>query len=491
MPQHHSTPPRGLELAPQSILIAGRFGRMFRNLPGLEPADSDLKKLAEAMLEPPEEDEDGEQPPQPPPPYPGNGGEEGPNFDNPDIPSGYTYVGQFIDHDITFDPVSSLQRQNDPDGLNDFRTPRFDLDSVYGSGPNNDPFLYDQEARGVKLLLGQNEHGDGDLPRNSQGRALIGDPRNDENVIVSQLQFLFLRFHNKVVDVVAGEGLSGDQLVEEAQRRVRWHYQWIVAHDFLRRVAGPEVVDNILVERPYVAGAGTNASRKEIDLRFYHWQEQPFMPVEFSVAAYRFGHSMIRPDYRINTTITQDIPIFVGDPHPAPTADLRGFRPLPQDWEIDWSFFFEVGDASHLQPARLIDAKLAQPLVKLPGLHPAALAFRNLKRGKRLDLPSGERVAAAMGVAPLTEAELQIVPIAEQLRGHTPLWFYILKEAEVHANGRRLGPVGGRIVAEVLLGLLKGDALSYINVEPNWTPTLPAANAGDFTMPDLINFVNS
>jgi Animal haem peroxidase len=491
MPQHHSTPPRGLEFTPRSILIAGRFGRMFRNLPGLEPADSDLKRLAEAMLEAPEADEDGEQPPQPPP-YPGgDGGEQEPDFDNPDIPSGYTYVGQFIDHDITFDPVSSLQRQNDPDGLNDFRTPRFDLDSVYGSGPNNDPFLYDQDSRGTKLLLGQNEHGDGDLPRNSQGRALLGDPRNDENVIVSQLHFLFLRFHNKVVDLLASEGLSRDEIFEEAQRRVRWHYQWIVAHDFLRRVAGLEVIDNILVDRPYVAGAGTNASRKEIDLCFYHWQDQPFMPVEFSAAAYRFGHSMIRPDYRINTTITQEIPIFVGAPHPAPTADLRGFRPLPQDWEIDWSFFFEIGEGSHLQPARLIDAKLAHPLVKLPGLQPAALALRNLRRGKRLALPSGERVAMTMGLVPLAEAELEITSIAEEFRGHTPLWFYVLKEAEVRAGGRRLGPVGGRIVAEVLLGLLKGDALSYINVEPNWTPTLPAADADDFTMPDLITFVNS
>jgi hypothetical protein len=490
MPQHHSTPPRGLELTPRSILIAGRFGRMFRNLPGLEPTDSHLKKLAEAMLEPPEEDDNGENPPQPPPQYPAQNGGEVPEFDNPDIPSGYTYLGQFIDHDITFDPVSSLQRQNDPDGLNDFRTPRFDLDSVYGSGPNNDPFLYDQDAKG-KLLLGQNQHGDGDLPRNSQGRALIGDPRNDENVIVSQLHFLFVRFHNKVVDVVASEGLKGDALFEEAQRRVRWHYQWIVAHDFLRRVAGPEVVDDILVDRPYVAGAGTNANRKEIELRFFHWQDQPFMPVEFSVAAYRFGHSMIRPDYRINTTITNDIPIFVAAAHPAPTDDLRGFRPLPADWEIDWSFFFEVGDAAHLQPARLIDAKLAAPLVKLPGLDPAALALRNLKRGKRLDLPSGERVAGTMGLPPLSADELQIVSIAEEFRGHTPLWFYVLKEAEIRTAGRRLGPLGGRIVAEVLLGLLKGDAFSYINVEPNWTPTLPAASAGNFTMPDLISFVNS
>lgn len=493
MPQHHSTPPRGLELAPRSVFLEGRFGRLFRNLPSFEPADADLRKLAEAMLEPPEEDDEGEgeREPQPQPGYPQPKPAPASALDNPDIPAGYTYLGQFIDHDITFDPVSSLQRQNDPESLHDFRTPRFDLDSIYGAGPNNDPFMYDQDSGGAKLLLGSNENGEADLPRNGQGRALVGDPRNDENIIVSQLQLLFLRFHNKLIDQLEGQGLRNEALFEEAQRLVRWHYQWTVVHDFLRRVVGQEVIDNILLERPYVAGAAANVARKEIELRFYRWQEQPFMPVEFSVAAYRFGHSMIRPDYRINTTIAQDIPIFVADPHPAPTADLRGFRPLPKDWTIDWSFFFEVGDESHLQPARLIDAKLAAPLVKLPGLRPAALALRNLERGRALDLPDGQHVARVMGIEPLNGDELALATIAEGFRGRAPLWFYVLKEAEARAGGRRLGPAGGRIVAEVLLGLLKGDPLSYINVEPNWAPTLPAAAAGTFTMADLVNFTNS
>src|SRR5436189_854176 len=160
MPQHHSTPPRGLELAPRSVLIAGRFGRMFRNLPGLEPSEGALKKLAGDMLEPPEKDDNGgDQPPPEPPPYPDGGADHGPDFDNPAIPAGYTYLGQFIDHDITFDPMSELQKRNDPDALVDFRTPRFDLDSLYGSGPSDDPFLYESDrpgTRGVELLVGVN-----------------------------------------------------------------------------------------------------------------------------------------------------------------------------------------------------------------------------------------------------------------------------------------------------------------------------------------------
>jgi heme peroxidase len=342
------------------------------------------------------------------------------------------------------------------------------------------------------MLIGANTGGESDLPRNSQGRALTGDPRNDENIIVSQLHLLFLRFHNRVVDHLGSSTppVPADALFDEAQRTVRWHYQWIVAHDFLRRIVGPEVIDDILVDRPY-ATAGGEMTPKGIDLRFFGWRYDPFMPVEFSVAGYRFGHSMIRPDYRINTTITQDIPIFVPAAHPGEFDDLRGFRPLPKQWTIDWSFFFDVGDASHLQPARLIDSKLAEPLHKLPGLRPAALARRNLERGAVLGLPSGQRVAAAMCVPVLSDDDLGIAGMSPAFVGHAPLWFYILKESELGQRGKRLGAVGGRIVAEVLLGLLKGDPFSYINVEPCWQPTLPSAAAHEFTMADMVNFVDS
>src|SRR5262249_4606722 len=153
--------------------------------------------------------------------------------------AGFTYLGQFIDHDLTFDPNSKLERENDPDALVDFRTPRLDLDSLYGDGPADNPFLYQDD--GVHFLLGLNQAFEEDLPRNSAEarRALIGDPRNDENLIVSQLHLAFLKYHNRVVDALRAirPELSGEKLFGEARRIVRWHYQWIVIHEFLRAIA--------------------------------------------------------------------------------------------------------------------------------------------------------------------------------------------------------------------------------------------------------------
>jgi hypothetical protein len=469
MPQNHPTAPRGAHLAPQSEFIIGRFGRMFRNLHPFTPKPDDLKALGATMFE---------------------GANPGPDGT---IPAGYTYLGQFIDHDITFDPVSSLQRLRDPDGLHDFRTPRLDLDCLYGRGPNNDPFMYDQTIDGGKtsFLIGQNGDGELDLPRNvlppdangvPQGRALIGDPRNDENTIVSQLQLLFLRFHNKVVEHVRGEhpALAPDELFTRAQRLVQWHYQWIVAHDFLHRTVGDAIVQDILKR----GAAGPNGKKPvEVDLKFFKWQKQPFMPVEFSVAAYRFGHSMIRSSYALNGVVG-DVPIFTDGPILEEHQDLRGFRTLPSQWEIEWKFFFETGTGNP-QHARKIDTKLSAPLKDVAGTDdPHALAVRNLLRGRALKLPSGQAVATAMGHTPLTDAELGLPAV---FAGHAPLWYYVLKEAET-SGGAHLGPVGGRIVAEVLLGLMKGDPFSYVNVEPTWEPTL-GQHAGVFKMQDLIAFV--
>ena len=127
----HGIEPRGLRPVTLSTLFEGRFGRRFRKLPPAPPLDpTHLQELARSMREPEAT---------------GGGGWGGPSappvdLDNPDIPAGYTYFGQFVDHDITFDPASSLERENDPDALTNFRSPRFDLDSVYGSGPEDEPF---------------------------------------------------------------------------------------------------------------------------------------------------------------------------------------------------------------------------------------------------------------------------------------------------------------------------------------------------------------
>ncbi len=458
-----------------SPLFEGRFGRMFRTLPAFTPPAESLDSLADHMFESAGADKD-----------PGEGGGQDPRH-NPDIPAGYTYLGQFIDHDITFDPASSLQQQNDPDALHDFRTPRFDLDSIYGGGPSQDPFLYDQEPaddrlKGVAFLLGKDVGNGIDLPRNTQGRALIGDPRNDENLIVSQLHCAFLRFHNHMATRVAEEtSLRGPDLFSETQRRVRGYYQWMLVHDFLPRIVGAQRVEQLIP-------AAATAAQVRSNLQFFHWQKAPFMPVEFSVAAYRFGHSMIRFDYTINDVV-QDVPVFSDSTDPL--ANLNGFRRLPESWGFQWEFFFET-KANHVpQRSHRIDTKLAKPLVDLPKViaaHPRSLAQRNLLRGLAFGLPSGQEVAQAMSITALTDQELGITTVSPEFTGSAPLWFYILKEAQLQHQGRRLGSVGGRIVAEVLLGLLAGDPHSYVSEQPGFTPHPALAPKGEFGMPQLLHF---
>jgi hypothetical protein len=460
-------------VAPRSPFYNGPFGRMFRNLPPQEPkgeTDAEkqyvLEKLAERLFE-----------------YAGDAHEA--NLDNPGIPSGYTYFGQFIDHDITFDPTSSLQRLNDPNRLRNFRTPRLDLDNLYGAGPDSSPYIYDQDKPG-RLVVGplkkrvkvknngsekiiwviDVESSEEDLPRNDQGRALIGDPRNDENFIVSQLQLALIKFHNKVMDYVEQERhLTGTAAFEEARRLVRWHYQWVVLHDFLKRIVDPELVDELLPKKGHPGKA---------NLCFYGWENQPFMPVEFSVAAYRLGHTMIRPSYSLNFRL-QNIPIFVPQTITGELSDLRGFHPRPRLATIQWDLFLNI-DGSDPQKSRRIDTRLSPGLKALPGLDPASLAFRNLMRGWRMQLPSGQAVAKAMGIRPLDD-------------GNDPLWLYILQEAAETQDGKKLGPVGARIVAEVFVGLLVGDNLSFLNIEPDWKPEFDREGR-EFELRDILRFAD-
>jgi hypothetical protein len=410
--------------------------------------------------------------------------------DNPFIPAGYTYLGQFIDHDLTFDPTSQLEKVNDPHALVNFRTPRLDLDSLYGAGPSDQPFLYEwttEADRGVKLLVGGTADC-ADLPRNHQARALLGDARNDENLITAQLHLLFIRFHNSVVEHVREtQHISGAELLREAQRIVRWHYQWIVAHDFLRRVVGATTLDSVLP--PDVTAAGVRR-------RFYDPFPEPFIPVEFSAAAYRFGHSMVRDGYRLRHADTVESPVFRAPGDPDLPGDLRGFRPLRREREIQWDLFFELSDASP-QLSRRIDTNIALALRFLPKQvnDESVLARLNLRRARALELPAGPDVARAMGETPLTERQLLLHVVADEglrkeLMRTVPLWYYILREAKALHGGDHLGPVGGRIVAEVLLGLLEADPSSYLRQWPAWRPELPPHN-GDFTMADLVRFTQS
>jgi hypothetical protein len=489
---------QGMDKVPQGPSAAGKFGRMFRELPIPENVDEEaLRVLGDSMR-----DE-----------LRGAG-------DNPDIPSGYTYLGQFIDHDITFDITPLNAAQNDPEGIVNLRTPGLDLDSVYGAGREQSPFMYDQGSPGaVKLLVVKGEEtppgiprGD-DLPRVDQTPegaedrrdvAVIGDPRNDENLIVSQLHVLFLKFHNRMVDMVAERdaipddqmGARSDDVFKEAQRLTRWHYQWVVANDFVRRVCGGAMTDAIL--RPPDPDGGVPLRR--VVTEFYPTGGRAFIPLEFAAAVYRMGHSMIRGIYSINTTITNR-PIFDHEAAPQPTRqDFRGRRRLPAFWDFEWGLLFDGVPASDearrgdlpLQNARLIDTKLAQGLFELIGEAPdsdgARLSRRNLLRGARLQLPAGQTVASAMGQAPLGPDDLGFTALGLPADMPAPLWYYVLREAEIATEGRHLGPVGGRIVAEVLLGLIAMTPLSFMRVAPNWLPELSDTDGdGTFTMTDFVN----
>ena len=416
------------------------------------------------------------------------------------IPAGFTNLGQFIDHDITFDPTSKLEQVVDPEALVNFRTPRLDLDSLYGSGPVVQPYLYDwrkdSQPAGARLLVGRNKAGDNgtfeDLPRNDHGRALIGDFRNDENVIISQLHLLFIRFHNAVVERVVNEGKlkRRGEVLDEAQRIVRWHYQWIVVHEFLPLVVGEKMANDVLP--PPAKG-----EKQEVCRQFFKWRGQPFIPVEFSGAAYRFGHSMVRADYGLKRIPASFAVTGVAE-HTLPlTPDLGGFDRLGESLVIDWERFFKLPGVQHPpQPSEQIDTTIVRPLFELEDQDPGEeeLPRRNLQRGRTLGLPSGQDVACVMHEPPLTEEELELGKLPksrEELKRSAPLWYYILCETARATDakdrprpGRHLGPVGGRIVAEVLAGLLEADPSSYLHTDPPWQPKL--GTEGDFTMADLV-----
>lgn len=452
MERLHGSGTRGRDTVPQGFKFEGRFGRMFWNLPVFNPSEATLTNLADVMERNSNED-----------------------VENDNLPAGFTYLGQFIDHDITHDASSSLERVRDPEALVNFRTPRFDLDSLYGRGPTDSPFLFKRGTFELLSGLAKNRSQEtgkleplpnqDDLPRNVEDVALIGDPRNDENTFVSQLHLLFIKFHNRVVTDTVAAGFEGDDLLKEVQRLVRWHYQWIVVHDYVKRIVPEDIFNSILTTDP-------KTGFPKIETLFYDLDREPYMPVEFAVAAFRFGHSQVRSTYKLNNQVNR--PTFVPDSQlPADEdsrrlADFRGFRSLPGHWQPSWSLFFDFNDGTPPQMTNKIDTSLSLPLHKLPSepegdRSRASLAFRNLKKSVEMSLPTGEWVARAMG---------EELVNSEHTQGRTPLWFYVLEEALKQQQGKRLGNVGGRIVAEVLLGLLAGDPLSYIRVQPNWTPEL-------------------
>lgn len=536
------------------------FADLARNPDKLLPADDPasvvdaLKALGDAMVEEPATAED---------PFQSTG--------NSTIPPVYTYWGQFVDHDLTAntdrssvvgDIVSEHLKPLDPDvvirDLKNLRSPLLNLDSVYSDGP----MLTSKRPaaagfyRGIRFILGQNAVRSNnpaipvdpnvppindlhrDVPRigplldqkiitrdeippaikdskNERSRAFIGDARNDENLIVSQLHLAFLRFHNNVVDWVKvheERTVEDAQLFERARDLVRWHYQWLTIHDFLKTTTLPGIVDKILFDGP----------------KLYAKREgQHYMPLEHSVAAYRFGHSMVRGVYDFNRNFGRDLENpaqtgrvlnqssfellfqFTGNGNPQPF--LGQAEVLPSSWIIEWDRFVDRGSAFPDHFARKIDTRLAPPLRDMvnEGNDPSLsenirqilkrLARRNLLRGYLLSIPTGQAIANVIGAQPLTRDELRpsnhpALADALQQGGfleRTPLWYYVLREAEVRANGNSLGEVGSRIICDTIIGLVVNDPRSYLNQPGGWDPSKGVRLAnGDpiVTIADLFRF---
>ncbi|MCO1659917.1 peroxidase family protein [Pseudonocardia humida] len=422
---------------------AARYGRMF---PDLDPLATDPRLLVRAG---------------------GDGGicdaaevldPRDPDGDDAAGAAGWPFFGQLVAHDITADR-SPIGGGVEPGALRNARTPKLDLEIIYSDGPVGSPYLFDL-GDPAKFLLGP----DGaDVPRNQQGVALIGDPRNDVHLFALALHVALLRAHNRIVDRLRANGVPEAEVFDTARVTLGRHYQWIVVHDFLPRLVGADLVEQVLAE-------GCRWFRPP--------PGQAYIPLEFADAAFRYGHGQIRHAYRL----------VAGGPAVPLFPDLLGFGPLPADRRLDLAQVFDLPGHPPAQRAKRLDGRLAASLIGLPeqvtgtvdDTAHRSLAVRDLLRGDTTRLPGGEAVARLLDVAPLTADEL-----GQRWPHGTPLWFYLLKEAEHRGDGDRLGPVGGRIVAEVLIGLLRADPASYLSLQPDWEPTLPAAGRS-FGLADLL-----
>lgn len=428
------------------ILQTNQFIKLFSELPALNATPDELRLLANLMRDPLPRLPAGDQR----------------NY------AGLTYLGQFIDHDITREKQTVLENQGliDVKTLINDRTSWFDLDSVYG---NNNSLL---NAEGL-FDLSVNQFGEEDLPRNPDGRARIGDPRNEENLITAGLHLVFLKFHNRVMGELrlTNPTLLLPQLIQESKKITQWHYQFIVINDFLKDITGKyysRLFDPI-TQRPNVNPAIKNIGSK--------------IPLEFSGAAYRFGHSLVRDGYYLNEKFDL-FPLF--DPV---IPDLRGFRPRPERQVIDWSMFFPMPFTKGFQEWEGIDPFVVNSLYQLPGVVATGepiLPLRNMIRGTLYGLPSGQDLARALGIpeeeilsvskgslvfqsvnGTLPQLELDALNI--KFGESTPLFYYILMEAWVFSNGEALGPLGSLIVGGVFLNLIEINQESYLN--NNFLPT--------------------
>ena len=439
-----------------------------------------------------------------------------------DIPSGFTYLGQFIDHDLTFDKTTvTLGTHVSPTQLLQARSPSLDLDSLYGAGPQDPESAKFYEADGMHLKMGKTVAAEGiaakngfDLPRGAgssaaaKRKAIIPDHRNDENLAVAQTHLAMIRFHNRVLDSLPA-ALPPAQRFAQARELVTKHYQWMIRTDYLPRICRPSAVNNVFNQGRKVFEVGATPT------------DVPTMPIEFSVAGFRLGHTMIRATYNWNKIFDDGFGsldlLFVFS---ATGGDLGSGSRLPSTWIADFRRLYDFKEAgradlavpeSKFNRAMRIDTRLVNPLKNLPTRSfggPAVpfndpranLAFRNLSRAKMVRLATGQQMATflqskGVTLTKLTQAKIRdgnngadldalTQPQRAALLKDTPLWFYILREAEL--NGGKLKGVGARIVAETFHRAMEGSEASIVR-DPTWHPTL-GPNSTTFRMVDLLLF---
>ena len=465
------------------------------------------------------------------------------------LPAGYTYLAQFVDHDLTMDATKiPLGSPATVDQLVQGRSPALDLDSLYGFGPRVQPQFY---VDGMRLKSGRTtgvpgtaqtllDHDGADLPRTGTGerqrdrrQALIPDVRNDENLAVAQTHAMFIRFHNRVVDLLAPSTPSVN-LFQRARETVVRHYQWMLRTDFLPRLIDPDVVDDVFTNgrRFFEVRPGRNTDHRSAGFHdLVRDGHSPTMPIEFSVAAYRLGHSMVRESYQWNMVfrdgglapVAGTLPLLfqfsgtsgVLSPPPATIADpdSGAFLRLPSNWIADFRRLFDFTEAGRadlvapggeLNTIKRIDTLLVNPLRNLPpgsfdgrdqqnAPHELNLAFRNLSRAGMVELANGRQMAKLLRVPVLDPEALLHGNGGSDLSGLTasernalvknpPLWFYVLREAEL-AGGRLTG-VGARIVAEAFHRAIDGSRTSILS-RPHWWPDL-GPDPDTFRMVDLL-----
>jgi hypothetical protein len=473
-----------------------RFSRMGPRGSGRQLPEANLKRIGKAMTA-------------------GGGGAS-------QIPAGFTYLGQFIDHDLTFDKTEvTLGERISPTLLLQARSPSLDLDSLYGAGPDDPESETFYEADGIHLKAGKTKAVSGragdpgggripamegfDLPRGegtsaaAKRRAVIPDPRNDENLAVAQTHLAFIRFHNRVVDTLPAS-VPDSQRFTRARRIVTKHYQWMIRTDYLPQICAPGVVSNVF-----------NGGRKAFEVGVPP-TDAPTMPIEFSVAAFRLGHSMIRDAYNWNKVFDDGAGtltlLFIFSGH---SGDLGGNQRLLSSWIADFRRLYDFGEANKpnlvvpadkFNEAMRIDTRLADTLGFLPAFSgdDANLAFRNLVRARMVNLATGQQMATflrnkGVTLTRLTKPQIRDGSIGAELDGltqaqrdallrDTPLWFYILREAELNAG--RLKGVGARVVAETFHRAMEGSQESIVR-DPSWRPDL-GPNSTTFRMVDLLLF---